>query len=632
MYTIICYKNTGFNAVNIPDTPALLESMDVILTQQVDVVQDRWLVSVRVKSAYDEIKDCDYCKVGDTYYVVDSVIMAAVDVAVLSLTMDAITTAGGPGALTFLDGITERHTTDDDEMWKYTEPDDYMAPSQPLQIESGRMEWDIPGDTANIVAVESTINLTKLAEQFTANSDGTYTFNGTGLPFYAEISGESESQHVDVPYTEGVSADATTAYRLGTDESVSVKSPNTRQWDVSKGNINLALGVVRSLAVESSIISQVVYPDGYITVNESSGGAIAVVTGKDQTTESGVPYKSNYGSNINNKRVYYGEYNKFGLLTASGESGEYLPEQICTNGETTDSEDGAPSVRVIADPRPTGKPYFRFVNYLNYATSANKLFWLSCVSGLQWANAPLTYQHASGSYQSRLSFNNGAKIAALDYNNKQNVLTDATAQSIGRAIISAIKEQASIISNSGKSLIGGLPGPSVPGASQMLGIAASAASAGMETGIAAHNYERDRTYNQNSYKLAREKELSQYAVSQSVVAPTVTFPFEANVIRDFVGNNLVVYKYRYTNQDAKRVDTLLTMYGYKDARRLNTSMFSNRTYFDYVRAHGISIGGNIAISLKAAITEQLGAGVRVWHVKPTPEYYTSGNPIRSTTT
>lgn len=634
MYTIICYKNTGFNPINIPDTPSLVDSMDVILTQQIDVLQDRWLQSASVKSTYDEISDCDYCKIGDTYYSVTNVTMSSVDVAELSLVMDCLTTAGGPLAIQFLDGITDRHTTASDDMFQFTESDPLTAPALPLEVEVTRPTWDIPGDTANKTIVESTINLSKLGDQFTTATDGTVTFTGQSITFSnTDEDEESGKLKVTVPYTEGVSTDATTVYRIG---DKTVKSPNTRQWDTDNEKVNLALGAVRSLSVESAIISQVVYPDGYITVNESSGGAVSVVDGKTSELTSGIPYKSDYGTTIHNNRVYYGEYNKYGLITASGDKGEFLPEQIYKGSDGADDGTGSPTIKVMADPRPTGKPYFRFKNYLG--DSSDDGFLLSSVSGLQWSNAPLTYVAPSGSYQTRIDFENRKTIMDTDATNRQQQINAQLERSTINNMANAFKTgmqalSASISPNapsvSQNALPGSAPAMNLTGPMALLSGAISAGQSGYNIGMDFSDASRNLAYNKSAYINTLYRELTNYAISMHVSAPDILFPFSANLVRDFYGNNVVCYKYKYNTNDAVRIDHLLTMYGYKDTRALSPLMFEYRQYFDYVSATGVSIGGNIPLDFKQGIADQLNVGVRVWHVKPSSSYYSSGNPIRS---
>lgn len=604
-YTVTCYKNTGFNAVNIPDSPTLLQSMTSITIPSIDLLQNRFLTSIAVKSAFDDVSDVDYCKIGDMYYIVTGVTMTSLDVAVLSLVPDFITSAGGAASITYLDGITERHTVSDDTMFKYTQADEYMAPREALQVTYGGMLFN--SSDVDMVAVESTINLLKLAGQFSGDYDNP-TFAGQGITFT-----DPDSQnYVVVPYTQGVNAG--TLYRIGdTEDAPNIESPKTRVYNAESDTVNLALGAVRSLGVESALISQVVYPSQFVSHN----GDVSVVTidGKDQTAASGLNF-SQY--DVQNNRVQYGEFNRFGLVTAAGEKGEYLPEQIGEAGDTS------PTVRSISDPRPDGKPYFRFQKYLGDSSDAG--FWVGCLGGMEWQNAPLVYSQASGSYMNKLNFTNGAQSA---YNTYQNDL---------RGGYTGLAQQLTSKSGWLSLAVEGIADAAAGAVNVVKNLAGTWGSGRMYTGAeawqdfkGANEYQFDflgRRQTTDAYNVAREKELQNYGMSQSVVVPTVLFPFNANVIRDFQGNGVFVYRYKYTDSDAQRIDKLLTMYGYKDTVALTADLFNTRTYFDYVRAGGISVGGDLPLWMKSGITEQLNAGVRVWHVKPDPTHYSS-NPIKT---
>lgn len=134
-------------------------------------------------------------------------------------------------------------------------------------------------------------------------------------------------------------------------------------------------------------------------------------------------------------------------------------------------------------------------------------------------------------------------------------------------------------------------------------------------------------FNRSQYLREREVEADQYAISQLSIAPEISIAPSAGCLRDFVGNTYLVYRYHPTATDTARIDKLLTMYGYKDTVPLTADLFGNRTYFDYVRASGITIGGDIVMWKKALISAQLNTGVRVWHVKPNPSHY-ADNPIK----
>lgn len=600
-YTVKCYKNTGFNAVNIPESPDFVESnFTAHEFPAIDILQNEGLASVTVRATWEEVQGIDYVSIGDAWYSVGTPQMTSIDVAILPLTYDAVTSAGGAMSIDYLDGITERVTVADDSMFAYTQSDEYMTPQESLEIDYGGMLFN----NTEIVntPVESTLDLVYLGEQF----DDSGNFTGKGITFTDENGNE-----VTTPYTKTVSA--RTQYVIG-DSSAGPLSPNTRLYENSDTypKVQNGLAVVRCLSMEGSVISQVAYPTQFIETIIGADGQYSTVKGKDQIAETTLKFK--YSESVANNRVLYGEFNKYGIISASGEKGEFLPEQI---GEKTDTE---PSVRSVSDPRPDGKPYFRFAKYLK--DSNNEYFYVSCISGLQWANVPLTYSKASGSYIDTLQFNNTARAQYANYQN------DLRSGYTGIASLGGIKNTA----------LNTIADTAMIGASGLAGLLAGNATdivQATKTAVSQRNaYSYDignQKYTTDQYTIAREKELQNFVISQNVIQPEVLFPFNANLIRDFIGNGVFVYRYRYSNNDLKRIDKILTMYGYKYTTTMSKDLFNSRQKFDYVRATGLSIGGNLPMWKKSLISAQLNAGVRVWHVLPDPGYYTSGNPIKEST-
>lgn len=598
-YELECYKNTGFNVVNIPESLDWLRAnYTAVNLPAVNLLQNEGLTNVNVATSWNEIKDVDYIVIGDECYMVDGVpVMTSNDVAALNLIPDELTTLGGAGSLSYLDGITERHTVAEDNLFEYSQDDELMAPMQALKLETTDMLFT-GSDTT--VAVESTIDLQSLGEEF----DDSGNFTGKGLTFTDTTSGES----VIVPYTGGVSA--RTNYQLGDDATNNTLSPNTRLYasggDYAK--INNALAAVRSLGTESALISQVAFPDNLVQSVIGNDGQYSSTIGKDQTEDSGLNFV--YSDSVKNKRLFYGGYNKYGLVTASGDKAEYNPEQIGESGDT------APEVRSISDPRPDGKPYFRYAKY-NGNTSLNGFF-MASVAGLQWKSVPLTYTAPSNTYLDRLNFDSARTIASNNYAYTRNVGIANIAQT---GIQGALNTAGAIASGVNLNPLTADTGKAAKAAFDAISsVEQTAYSMGIQTAALVHN--------RTQYQLGRDNELSNFAASQTAVAPEILFPFSADIIRDFIGNGVIAYRYRYSDSDLSRIDKILTMYGYKDSVPLTADLFNCREKFDYVQAHGVSIGGTSPRWKRDIATEQLNAGVRVWHVKPDVLSY-SDNPIRS---
>lgn len=608
-YSVYCWKNTGYNAVNIPDSPALLGDAAYQLPA-LDIVQDWGLSSVRVRTtAETDVQNIDYVRIGAEYYSVSGVAMQAPDVAELSLVYDAVTSAGGPTQVSYLDGITERHTVGDDTMFKYTQADELTAPREALQITSGGMKFQKKkGSTLfDRTYIESTIDLVALGKQF----DDSGNFKGDGITF-TDTDGENS---VTVPYTSPVPENTVYLTDTATINGHSAADSITMSIDGCAlyhpyGIVSKGIAAARSLGVESAIIAQFQLPKMFCTINdedmERNEGRVSRVIAVSENESSGLPF--NYAT-VRNNRVLYGEYNKYGLITADGSRGEFLPEQIA------EGSNASPTVCVIADPTPQGRPYFRFLDYMGKA-GGDADFMNGAVPGLQWKQIPLVFTTASNSVLNTMNFTNSSKTASTTqaYNMTTQNIADqkaATGYAFGTG-----KELAGAISNIAKGDIGGFAG-------SMVNAGQSLANMYFDSQTAAYRWQNMG----DQYKLAREKELQNYGFSQSVVVPEIMFPYNSEYLRDFVGNGVYVYRYRYTANDIARIDKLLTMYGYKDTVALDSSCFNQRKNFDYVRASGVSIGGSLPKWKKATIAEQLNAGVRVWHVKPSPAYYTN-NPIK----
>ena len=132
---------------------------------------------------------------------------------------------------------------------------------------------------------------------------------------------------------------------------------------------------------------------------------------------------------------------------------------------------------------------------------------------------------------------------------------------------------------------------------------------------------------EKGFQAKRRSELYDLRVANSVVAPTVNFPYNSEIVRDSLGNGALVYLYKYSSNDLARIDKLLTMYGYRVAKKLEKSDFTNRQYFNFVACNNVTVTGN-SKWINDGIAEQLKSGVRMWHVLPNPSYY-SNNPIAS---
>ena len=137
--------------------------------------------------------------------------------------------------------------------------------------------------------------------------------------------------------------------------------------------------------------------------------------------------------------------------------------------------------------------------------------------------------------------------------------------------------------------------------------------------------QNNRTAIEEQYVINRNKELQALMLSNYAVAPEINFPVSEG-IRDYVGNTCIVYRYKFTENDAHRIDKILTMYGYKHTTPIEPSLLTNRSKFNYIEAKGVTIkNAGVPKWLRDAVGAQFASGVRFWHVPIDTSAYTDGS-------
>lgn len=667
MFNCRLYKNSGFNAVNIPDSPALLEELNYIDVQPLDILQDEWLDSVQVRATYDQVKDVDYAKIGNWYYAVNGVSMTSIDVAILSLVTDFLNTVGGVDNLRFLDGVTSRCHVSDDTFGKYTEEDPYLMPGESLKLEMDEVNLEDGEGTYKVA--ESTLDL-GLMGMVTQSKE-----------YYG---GEDENVTVPKAYPKG--GDDTT-YEMQSVGSGAGLGASLYELDQTVGLISkldlIRVGVenCRALGIENCITNVVEMPKSLINLvnqseevafssgtypcdlnykfwkNDSQQGASILTTMKLSTLNSSdealkvVPYGigkwntvaiaqgklktlSSYGTaamnfsyaNVKNKRALYGSFNKYGILTNAGNRIESNPEDIVN---PSNPGSGKPGVKVIADPHPTGSPYFAFQYDHGREGSFN---WQNSIKGLQWKQLPLVFTKASGSALTTQQFENSRQLQQMQFeHSREGFINKAALWLAGPNSYSADTVEG--VGTAVQYGAGGLALAAklgIAGATTLNPLALGAAAAVGAGTVALSSRARKLNQAQQEYELQRRNELMQYITSQVVTCPTIHIPYDCNAYRDFAGETVFLYRYRYTDSDIQRIDRILTMYGYKVTMKVTDNLFKNRQYFNYVQAN-VTVTGKYTSFPKwvnEGVAAQLSGGVRVWHVLPNVSYYAE-NPIVS---
>lgn len=625
MLNVRVYLNSGFNNVNVPYSPTLLDECAYLDLPAIDTLQDGILPFVNLRvSSFNQISTADYCKVGEWYYAIIGITMTSMDVVTLSLKPDYILTAGGVENLVFLDGITERvHVAKSDDVFAaYTLDDPYTTPSEPLMLESGSHTTT----PAGVVIIESTLDLLLVQSTHSA------------ITFSDLTSGED----VTVPQIPAIQtatnhkyggAHGTISYVLGT---VAVDGTITINNLVSEG-----LNMARSLGVESCITATYVLPvtmfNGVGTNWYATQDGISDVVDTNSQAWSGFS-KYEYAT-VQNKRVLYGDCNKYGILTTAGNRSENAPEVIYKQGDV------APSIVRAVDARAEGNPYYRFRYYFGNdgwdadGDDVSNNFWQTAIAGSGWQVVPLVFNGKSGATVAQTLFEGKRVGVDTAYQvGKDMIAINAIGKVLGSAIGADWGDTSTVYGTNGylevpNSAVNAMWGNSLPrsygggmgnvpnigtgvSAIQMAGAGATAAlgatiqKATLDVG---YNYQKDYDY-------------VSFLTSQNIVAPEVAVTYNTSIVRDAIGNGYYFYRYRYSDNDLARIDKLLTEYGYRVTKPLEVSDFNNRAKFNYVKAHGVSVG-SLPAWWANGVAAQLAGGQRFWHVLPDTKYYTDGTNI-----
>lgn len=629
MYTVRCFFNTGFNAINVPDSPALLASFTYRDFPSIDLLQARELSEITIRAAYADIKDADYCYIQNTsdtsdfvFYSVDNVVMTSQDVCTLTLTIDYLNTAGGIAQLEILDGITDRHhvAKTDDLFGAYTEDDPLMIPSKPLKLVSGSKYPARTYSGNDYVIAESTSSLTQMGE--------TKSEPAAKKAIYYE-SGTEESS-VTIPDTAPIKPTEVSTYAMIIDGvAKEVPSAGSALY-VIKGHQNSGnqgivssdgIAALRALGAENAVLNAYVIPRDFLSTGDptfvsdsttkADGTAGPTVTnehigkitgiGLRQSLISGeLPYV--YDPNVKNVRCLYGNLNKYGICAiATGNTAEFNPEEIYHAGDVQ------PTLEIFADPRPTGNPFFRF----SYLHGNDQNVFLNSIAGAKWQNAPLVYSDRSGS-----------TLDTIKLQSQQAISRDQFQVSGGTFVRELEGQGASIAMGrpTGGTIAASIVGQGVAdylGATRGMSAGEQAFTSAVLNPLAAR-------------KRAFQQELAMQDIDlglRNVVAPVVSFP-RTDGIRDYVGNTCMVYRYRPDATDLAKIDKILTMYGYKDTVPFTADMLSNRSKFNYVKASGVSVKiANKPKWIRDGVASMFNVGLRIWHVAPDSTIYTNGTNV-----
>lgn len=481
-YNVILFKNTGYNAVNVPDSPARLAytnpDVHYIRVPDVQILQNKFLGSLTVKATWEEVRDCDYLKLigsdGDWYYTIQGIEMLSLTTVRLSITPDFWTTAGGINSdkLQFLDGITIRSTVKDDTWGHYTDDDPLLAPQYPLKVRTYWMDFgggEGGGDKSDVelgypldedpIFIETTLDLPLMA----ISTAGTiYTDSGSSEDSGSKDSGSKDSES---------SKDSGSSKVHSSGSSVTLRNvPKvyTNRWETSIGvygiggspgkantngnqiyvrngwaypsgatynnekSIKMGIARARALGVEGAISNQWTVPRGFVAMAAGETELVRVLTDDEidedagglNATETiytlllGINTSDKPSSSTSDMEADHGYDNVKNNRIKYGSYNKY--GLMSCNGSTITAN----PEEIMSEP---GYPEIACQADLHpggkpyyrfKSINGNTEFWVNCIPGAVWANVSLVYNTASGGALAKLNYD--TKTNAEDIQNNWN--------------------------------------------------------------------------------------------------------------------------------------------------------------------------------------------------------------------
>lgn len=382
LYTIRLYYNTGFDEKNRPcdisviNNAAYTDFDSNYLYQQLD------LNTTRIKAGWSDVRDVDYVRIGDTYYIVTGVSMLSPQTAELTLQVDPLLSMGGMSQVDNIEGwLTRGHVARADDALFVNTIAEPWQPSAPLVIDGMERLGPAPADELNLVL--STVKLTDIEHV---------------AEVYSTEAGSVIQGRITIPKIPEAAERCT--FSVG---AYGFVYPAGSVYNYDYAGIKDAINDVRSLGIESAIITAYQIPRNFTTLDAPAGTALirALANTPVVVTPQNLNYK--YGTrNVNNNKVY-ALYNNYVVLSScSGDRLEWPAEDIYSGGDS-------PAFRHMADLSPAGRPYIQPTKY----HGSDTVMYQEAVKGEEWYRLPYAYTGASGSRMIEANYSRGLQRGLL---------------------------------------------------------------------------------------------------------------------------------------------------------------------------------------------------------------------------
>lgn len=633
--------NTGFNLINVPDSPSLLEEKTSKKFGVIDCLQRYFLPSITIRATEDQVIHGDFLKLYDTedeskyaYYVINSYQMTSGDTVVLDVAMEPLLTCGGIDNITILDGMASRHHLAKGEKIP-TEKDPLLIPRRIYIAAVAACDVAIPENTLledqqYKLIVRSTLDplaLTYIANQPSENIiKPAVDINATVDPQTMTVESYTGT-FVSSPVL-NIQSDPDECTRVGfghenaEEEIVPTKdmSDGTFYISVGDGAVDLSFETLSKALVKLSEYGREdVILDAYylpIVLLENSGstrstaGGFATLLGKlreaanyTDVEEHGYKILPDLGSfgpaDIHNWRAYFGDHFAYTFFSPdNNQTIKINTEEFFKDGMNyAEGEPVFPEVLESCDFRPGGNISYSIMTEqpFGFGLSPQKASPYN-ISTDSWDTASLNFSAvSSGAIKAKnyaMASQNKDEAVEIDIQNQiENKRRGARAVNPFNQISAGINQ---IYNEEAYNLKGDRTG-------NMIYNRISAAG-GNE--YAKARYDR---------MLQRETEDMEFANSMVPKTQVVSKAGGSSIMN---GQGLIVFRNYIDSLDLLRFDQILNKYGCKHTTTLTKDMLTNRPLFNYIETNGVSIKcSTVPKSVRDELANAFNTGLRIWHVK-----------------
>lgn len=623
MFTATLYNKTGFTLLNIPDSENTLNAAatSTKAVPAMDILQLLYNQKITIRAFENDVMYADYMKLTDednhksAFYVINTYTMTSGDTIELDITMEPILTGGGISALTStdtaIDGIVTRHHKKmEDNVWKElakvsSEEDPLFAPIYPTEIELvGRVFVNPHGEVNETAFVMSSVDIDA------ANSFKYDIQTSSGLKTYVDanlVTGDPVNFMIPGKY------DAETYETSPSSPSGPVMGAYAGQLTVLSSQNDMIDFRKKLVALMANKMTGII-TDAYLVPAlwaSAVGAQWSTVQGHCRAEEIGVSAYLPDDVQSMAIQAYLGKYNEYIFVaTASGNMKEINVENMFLY------QDGGSVKGVIngmSDPRPSGGVDFAV------AVKGNSVNGVKVIQGKHdilkggnWYHIPIDVVGSSGASYNLRQFN--AEQSSKDISAYANAIYginsayDTAFENINP--MAAIKQVKDDIEQ------------------MKLGNYMDETSDGVDWGkaIAGGNDRMKALFDRG---VERSAEIASYNNANAPQPQVVTSP---SGDFDYYDHSVFIFKRNLREADRGRFTELVCRFGIRETQVFKKEYLNNRKYFNYIEGKGIAVNcPNNSRELNNRMSDALNGGVRIWHTKPSTNYYVdpAANPNAS---